>query len=93
MVLASQGGYPPPWVWVVQFFHLGIIAGLLLMLRWDRLGVVVTALATVAFFALAGFPGFPTIALINLPPIACLCIAWWLRSRRGKVTSAAAADN
>lgn len=56
-----------------------MLVGLLLMLRWDKLGVLVTILATVAFFAVIGMNRFPTIALINLLPMACFAVSW-LRS-------------
>jgi hypothetical protein len=55
-----------------------MLVGLALMLRWDRLGAVVTALGTTAFFAALGFRVVPWIALINLLPVACFAVAWSL---------------
>src|SRR5262249_46623303 len=43
--LGPQGA-PPLRVWVSQVLHLGMVVGLALMLRWDRLGALVTVLAT-----------------------------------------------
>jgi Zn-dependent protease len=69
---------PPLWVWVSQVLHLGMLVGLALMLRWDRLGALVTALGTTAFFASIGMHRFPWIALLNLLPIAGFAVAWCL---------------
>jgi hypothetical protein len=38
-------------VWVSQVIHLGMLVGFALILWRDRLGALVTALATSAFFA------------------------------------------
>jgi hypothetical protein len=72
------GAVPPARVWVGQILHLGMLVGLALMLRWDRLGAVVTTLGTTAFFASIGYHGFPFIALFNLLPIACFTVCWSL---------------
>jgi hypothetical protein len=77
--------HPPARIWLAQCAHGGILIGLLAMLRWDRLGAVLTIVSTVAFFSLAGFRGFSTIALINLPPIVLLLLAGWLRSTRTRL--------
>ena len=71
-------GSPPLRVWVGQVLHLGMLVGLALMLRWDRLGAVVTVLATTTFFASIGVHRFPWIALLNLLPIAGFAVAWSL---------------
>jgi hypothetical protein len=55
-----------------------MLVGLALMLRWDRLGAVVTALGTTAFFASIGVYRFPWIALLNLLPIGGCAVAWSL---------------
>src|SRR5262245_60505585 len=73
--LGPQGA-PPLWVWVSQVLHLGMLVGLALMLWRDRLGALVTALATTAFFASIGVYRFPWIALLNLLPIAGFAVAW-----------------
>ena len=73
-----QAAPPPLRAWVAQGLHLVMLIGLALMLRRDRLGAVVTALGTAAFFAAIGYHGFPYIALINLLPIACFVVAWSL---------------
>jgi hypothetical protein len=73
----SDGRYPPPWVWRQQFAHFAMLAGLAVMLKWDRLGSLVLAIATVGFFGGIGFHGFPFIALLNLIPVV-LFSAYWI---------------
>jgi hypothetical protein len=80
----ARGPAPPMWVWISQMLHLGMLAGLALMLRWDRLGAVVTVLGTTAFFASIGMHSFPFIALLNLLPIACFTASWSLHSPRDR---------
>jgi hypothetical protein len=80
--LNARGALPPARVWISQALHLGMLVGLALLLRWDRLGAIVTALATTAFFATIGMHDFPFIALVNLLPIACVVAAWLLQPPR-----------
>lgn len=82
--LNSNGHYPPAWVWRQQVFHFLIIVGLGIMLRWDRLGTVVTLLATVGFFALIpnwqwGGRGW-FMPFINLIPVALFAVYWRTRA-------------
>ena len=79
-----QAAPPPLWVWVAQGLHLVMLIGLALMLRWERLGAIVTALGTTAFFASIGVHRFPFIALLNLLPIAGFAIAWSLGTSRAR---------
>ena len=83
--LGPQGA-PPLRVWVGQGLHLVMLVGLALMLRWDRLGAVVTVLGTTAFFASIGFRGVPWFALINVLPIACFAVAWSLHRPQARPT-------
>jgi hypothetical protein len=78
------GAPPPTWVWISQMLHLGMLVGLALSLRWDRLGAIVTALGTTAFFASIGMHSFPFIALLNLLPIACFTASWSLHPPRDR---------
>ena len=79
--LRPDGQFPGPRVWVAQFFHLGILVGLLLMLRWDKVGTLVTVLASMGFFITAGLPITRPIPLINLVPILCFVVPWILQQR------------
>jgi hypothetical protein len=77
--LRGDGRYPPPFVWLGQALHFAMLAGLGMMLKWDKAGTVVMLLSTAAFFANAGFRSFPFIALINLAPVACFAAYWRLK--------------
>lgn len=66
-------GYPPPWVTVAMGMHLGMIIGLLLSLRWDRLGILITIISTLGFMAASG--AVIPLLLINLAPAACFVAA------------------
>jgi hypothetical protein len=64
----------PGWVWVAQALHLGMLVGLALTIWKQRTGVVMTLLATVAFFATIG-AAWP-LALLNLAPALAFAAAW-----------------
>jgi hypothetical protein len=74
----AHGALPPARVWVSQVLDLGMPVGLALMLWRDRLGALVPAPATTAFFASIGVHRLPRIALLNLLPIAGFAVAWSL---------------
>jgi hypothetical protein len=78
--LRADGRYPPAWVWVQQGFHFVMLAGLAMMLKWEKSGALVMAVGTTAFFGGIGFRGFPWMALINLVPIGCFSIYWLAES-------------
>jgi hypothetical protein len=77
----SDGQYAPGWVWRQQFAHFAMLAGLAIMLKWERIGSLVLVIATIGFFAGIGFPGFPYIALLNLIPVV-LCSLYWMAEKR-----------
>ncbi len=87
--LRGDGRYPPAWVSVHELFHFVMLAGLAMMLKWEKAGALVMIIATVAFFGGIGFHGFPWIALINLAPVGCFGIAW-LAEWRLRTTDAVA---
>ena len=78
--LRGGGQYPPLRVWAGQALHFCVLAGLALMLKWDRLGTVVTVVSTAAFFLWIGYRGPLTLPLANLIPIAFFT-AYWLARR------------
>jgi hypothetical protein len=43
-------GLPPFWVWLRQLAHLIMLVGLIVLLRWELLGSIVTILGALAFF-------------------------------------------
>jgi hypothetical protein len=74
--LHPSGELPPAAVWLSQVFHLAIVVGLALMIKWDKLGAVVTVAATTAFLASIAARGTPLVVMINLLPIACFAVSW-----------------
>ena len=71
----------PPQVWVGQILHFAMLAGLGMMLKWDKPGALVMAISTAAFFAWIHPHTFPLIALINLVPVGCFAVYWLVRDR------------
>jgi hypothetical protein len=76
-----KGVWPPPSVWFFQAFHGLMLAGFLVALKWDRIGMALMLAASVAFFGLIGMNRFPWFALVNLVPVA-LFAAYWALIRR-----------
>ncbi|MBE0658521.1 MAG: hypothetical protein IH602_12590 [Bryobacteraceae bacterium] len=76
-----KGVWPPPSVWFFQALHGLMIAGFLVALKWDRIGMALMLAASVVFFGLIGMNRFPWFALVNLIPVA-LFAAYWALSRR-----------
>jgi len=74
--ISAGGHYPPAWVWLQMFAHFAMLAGLALMVKWDRLGSLVLAIATVGFFGGIGLRSFPYIALLNLIPVVLFSLRW-----------------
>lgn len=75
-------GFPPAWVGGVMLAHLAMIIGLLTLLRWERLGSLITVLGTLAFlgiFALARHTmHLPYIVLYCLAPVGIVALEWAL---------------
>lgn len=77
-------GYPPLWVTVAMGFHLGLVAGLLLSLWWERLGILLILLSAIGFVITTGGNRAVTgIMLLNLAPIACYAAAMLLQHHAG----------
>lgn len=76
MVYSSVSRHPPLKVWGAQGLHLLLLAGLLVSLRWPRLGVLWVAVAAFAFFidkAGARFPEFFGITVLPVLLLALCC--------------------
>lgn len=80
--LQGGGRYPPRRVWIQQFFHLAMLVGFGLMLKWDRLGSVVVLASGTAFFGgiLLQDSRFEyrivLFALASFLPVACFAVYW-----------------
>jgi hypothetical protein len=75
----GDGRIAPPRVWIGQAFHSLMIAGLLLMLKWDRLGTVLLLASTAGFFITIRELDMIPIGLINFAPVAFFCVFWFAR--------------
>ena len=75
--LRSDGQLPPPFVWAAQFLHLTM----LLAFGWSVFrplsGSFAILLTSAAFFGC--IRAFPSIALINLAPVAMAWTNWLLK--------------
>jgi hypothetical protein len=65
---------PPPKVWMGQALHLLLLAGLLVSLRWPRLGGVWVAVAALAFFFDKAGAQFPVFFGITVLPVLLLLL-------------------
>jgi hypothetical protein len=73
--LASRSGFPPPWVWIAQLFHLAIVIGLAGMFKWEKVGSVVTLAGTAGFVITVGDWDILRLASTNLIPVLCFATA------------------
>jgi len=77
-------GFPPLWVLAAMGFHLGMIVGLVAMVRWSRTGSVISCVATCGFLGMtAAHARVPLIVLINGVPVLLMIVAAIL-SRRAR---------
>jgi hypothetical protein len=63
---------PPVMVWINMAFHLVMLAGLGMMIKWHRLGTCIMAAGTIAFIIGIGFHRFPYVLLLNVIPVGFL---------------------
>ncbi|MBS0190273.1 MAG: hypothetical protein U0573_05120 [Phycisphaerales bacterium] len=70
-------GFPPPWVTLAMVAHAGMVLGLFALMRWEKSGVIIATISTLAFFFLciAGARA-PWIVLINFVPIGFVAMSW-----------------
>jgi len=76
--IAPRPRTPPASVWIGQFLHLLVLAGLLVALRWPRLGAALVVGAALAFFPRAGDNYLLFAGLTSLPALLLLG-CWYLR--------------
>ncbi len=80
--------FPPVWVLVGMGFHLGFVVGLVAMLRWSRVGSILTIVSTLGFIVLTAVHAKPaTIVLINLVPVAILAVSYALARVVGRTNT------
>ncbi|MFO0926055.1 MAG: hypothetical protein U0736_03325 [Gemmataceae bacterium] len=80
--LSDPAGPPPWWVLGLMALHALMLVGLIVGLRWERVGAALTlATATPFFYAAAGPYFLPFLLVTSLPPLLWLLIAWLDRRR------------
>src|SRR5262245_8030435 len=62
-------GLPPVRVWLLQLVHLVLLAGLLMLIRWEIPGSILTVAAALVFFAAAAGPRFPLFFGVTILPV------------------------
>lgn len=74
-------GLPPPRVWLLQLAHGAMLVGLLVLLRWEIPGSLLTIAAALVFFAGAAGPRFPLFFGATSLPVALVLLGRWLLHR------------
>ena len=80
--LNSERESPPMPIWISMAFHQVMLIGLAITIKWDKLGVLITLIGTIAFFSSIGYRGFPYIALLNGVPLIFLGMYWLISVSR-----------
>ncbi len=81
--IQSEGGFPPLFVWVAQFFHLVMVVGLGLMVKWEKIGTVIMLVGTISFFLIIDFNYtiYFFIPLLTLLPVVFFVLSWVIAKR------------
>src|SRR5262249_46020909 len=74
-------GFPPARVWLLQLVHLVLLAGLLMLIRWQIPGSVLTVAAALVFFAAAAGPRFLLFFGVTTLPVALILLGRVLQFR------------
>jgi hypothetical protein len=72
-------GWPPPHVGLLQLAHLIMLIGLLVLLRWEVLGGVITLMASLVFFGFVAGNRFPLFVASTALPVVLVLTARFLR--------------
>lgn len=71
---------PPPTVWFGQGLHLLLLVGLLVVLRWPRLGAAIVITSALAFFPRAG-NHYALFTILTSIPALLLVACWYLSAK------------
>ena len=75
--VASREPTPPLRIWLLQFGHFILIAGYLVLLRWEKTGGVMIVISAVLFFSFAaGERALPYIIISILPALLIAYCRW-----------------
>ncbi|MCK9425054.1 MAG: hypothetical protein M0Q21_03325 [Ignavibacteriaceae bacterium] len=93
----KDSGRLPPWsVFLIQFFHLLMLVGYLIVLKWKIVGSITIILGAALFFGSLGTNAMMTFFAISIfPAIIFLFVFYFEKSGRsfGKTLPAHSADN
>ena len=80
---------PPVKVWFGMLLHFIMLVGLAMLVKWERVGLVVATIGTAAFFFVIGYgsSNFPIILLINMIPIALIGISMLINRKDRQLDS------
>lgn len=73
---------PPMTVWLLQFFHLSLLIGFMLALKWELIGSVTIIASAALFFSQTGGQRFLPLFLVTIIPAVLFLLSWWLENHR-----------
>lgn len=68
-------GLPPARVWLLQLAHLTMLIGLLMLLRLELLGSILTIVAALVFFGFVAGSRFPLFFIVTVLPVVLVLAA------------------
>ena len=82
--LSPNGLHPPTFVWIGQALHFCMVAGFVLMVKWERAGTILALVFSIAFFGFISrsISRVPAFALMNLIPSLLFCLYWFVPAER-----------
>lgn len=80
-------GLPPARVWLLQLAHLALLTGLLMLLRWEIPGSILTIVSALVFFASVAGPRFPLFFGVTVLPAALVLLGRVLQLRAASPTT------
>lgn len=71
----------PSLVWLVQFLHLALLVGYLLVFKRPLIGGILLTISGIVFFSFTGGDNTILYTFISLIPVFVLFIKWWLERK------------
>ena len=66
-----------PWqVWLLQFLHLSLLSGYLMIYKWPRAASLIILVSAVCFFAFTAGKNFVLFSLISILPVLFIGLLW-----------------
>ncbi len=77
---------PPTEVWLLQLVHLLMLIGLLVALKWKKIGSGMIIGSALIFFSQTAGQYFLPFFLVTIIPAVLFLISWWLENHRMQKT-------